>query len=202
MNRLRDFGNLEHILINWKHGSWNNQRCITNWCQQACNENGKRREMYLPKSIQIDSFCPSTHTHTYLNSKRIHFIAAFALHLILYGIQMIWRHFNIIRSNVAGMNKIRWISNHRTINSQSLMMWPSSGRTLRLMKATSEPLNPNVSRAGHFFIFHSANGSIGQLQNWNDKFIRIVQCLNDWRSLSRSSEMAEMQTSIWSTKVL
>lgn len=123
-------------------------------------------------------------TSIYLNSEWVHLVAAFALHLTLNRIHVVWCELSIVRSYmtclnkyqhvhrdycysgfvfnlshaqkyVTGMHEIRGISNHRSIDSHALMALSPARRTLWLMKATCKPLYPNITGAGHFFRFHS-----------------------------------------------
>lgn len=47
------------------------------------------------------------------------------------------------------VNKICWIANHWPIDSDAVTVMPSTGRTLWLMKATREPLHPNITGRSH-----------------------------------------------------
>lgn len=55
----------------------------------------------------------------------------------------------------TGVNKIGGITDHRPIYPQSLVVLPPASRTLRLMEAARKPLDPNITSARHFFVFHS-----------------------------------------------
>jgi hypothetical protein len=48
------------------------------------------------------------------------------------------------------VNEIRWIANHGSIDSQSLMA--SAGRARLLLDAAGKQLNHDISRAGHFLV--------------------------------------------------
>lgn len=49
---------------------------------------------------------------------------------------------------MAGVDKVGRIADHRTIDTETLVMSSSPG-ALRLVEAAGEPLQPNVARAGH-----------------------------------------------------
>lgn len=61
---------------------------------------------------------------------------------------MVRGQFNIVRSNVTRVDEVGRIADHRTVDPEALVM-PSSSGALRLVEAAGEPLQPNVTRAGH-----------------------------------------------------
>lgn len=61
---------------------------------------------------------------------------------------MVRGKFNVVRSNMTRVDKVGRIADHRTVDSQVLVM-PSSPGALWLVEAAGEPLQPNVARAGH-----------------------------------------------------
>lgn len=130
-----------------------------------------------------------------LNSEWVHLIAAFALHLTLNRIHVMWGELSIVRSYMTGMHEIRGISNHRSIDSHALMTLSSTRWTLWLMKATCKPLYHNITGASHFFWFHSIarnqvkfkQGSSGgsdssQYQNQSQLIDALTESINSGRN--------------------
>lgn len=77
-------------------------------------------------------------------------------------------------SPVTCMNKIGRITDHRSIYPQSLAMLPPAAGALWLMETTCEPLNPNITGAGHFFVFHSIQS------NWKGRSRLFLYQLSDY----------------------
>lgn len=83
-----------------------------------------------------------------LQSQRVHLVAAFTLHLVLYRRKVVRGQLDVVGSDVACVHKVGGIPNHGPVYPEPLMVAPSPG-TLRLMKAAREPLQPDIARAGH-----------------------------------------------------
>lgn len=147
------------------------------WDQSRFSRPGKKRENWNIRLVH--GFQKSMKNMViHLNSEWVHLIAAFALHLTLNRIHVMWRELGIVRTYMTceiqtddwvyrsifkqlshcthtGMHEIRGISNHRSVDSHTLMTLSPTRWALWLMKAACKPLYHNITGAGHFFWFHS-----------------------------------------------
>lgn len=70
---------------------------------------------------------------------------------------MVRGELDVVGSDVACVHKVRRVPDHGPVYPQPLVM-PPAPRTLRLLEAAREPLQPDIARAGHLaalqFVLH------------------------------------------------